>query len=142
VCASFTSRPQAGPVGKLEALGPSRGIRQGEGLSWYWRRNKCECQWNEHISACVCLLASTELDQPVSGRLVEQVRRLRTWAGVLDGQRVCVSTWESTGVHSCEPIKCGVLAFTSDLLSLPAEEETGTWWAVQVFYANPECWCC
>ena len=85
----------------------------------------------------MCLLVSTKLDQPVSGRLVEQVRRLRTWAGVLDGQRVCASIWESTDVCPCEPSECRVHAFTSDLLYLPAEEKEGTWLSVLVLYVSP-----
>lgn len=78
----------------------------------------------------------------MSGTLVEQVRRLRTWAGVLDGHRVCASTWESTDVRPCKPSECRVRAFTSDLLVLPAKEEESIWLSGLVFYVTPVCRCC
>ena len=67
------------------------------------------------------------------------------WAGVLGGQRGCAGTQgihECACVCACEPEECYVCACTSDLLSLPAQEEKETWLSVLVFYVSPVRRCC
>ena len=39
-------------------------------------------------------------------------------------------------------LESGLCATTSDLLSLPAEEEEGTWPSVFMLYVSPVCRCC
>lgn len=102
--------------------------------------HKCEWLWNEHICVSACLLVSTKLDYSMNGRFVGQPRRLRTWAGVLDGQSICTTALESTDEWCCAHRECQVCAFTSDLLSLPVKKEGALGWLclyfMQVLYVS------
>lgn len=89
--------------------------------------------WGESVSACICLLVSPRLDQPVSRVPMGRVRGPGNWPGVWDRQRGHPSI---RGIHwsvcSCESREYWVCAVNSELQSLPAKEEEGTWLSVLV----------
>lgn len=67
------------------------------------------------VRACMCLLAHIKLDQLVSRRPVEQVRRLGIWAGVVDREAMLLLLKGYANVHVNRVV--GGCAFTSELQS-------------------------
>ena len=90
-----------------------------------------ECLWDE----CYVFAASTKLDQPASRQPLRQVRGLGSRRGYwADRGRECA--------RACASLESRVCACTSDLLSLPAQEEEGTWLPVLVLNVGPVCRYC
>lgn len=85
------------------------------------------------MSVCVCrVVRSSKLDWVVSRRPVEQFIGPRTWAGVLDRQGGCASTWGSANASAPVTQKC--------LKQLKSRK--GTRLSLLMFYVSPVHRCC
>lgn len=87
------------------------------------------------------LLLRTKLDQPASRMSVKRVRGPGQQYQMDRGAMLALRG--SANVHVLVNRENGVVcACTSELQSLPAEEEEGSWLSILGFYASPICRCC
>lgn len=107
------------------------------------RDSLCACRGDECVSSrsagCVCIRSKPQ----AAGNQGTCRVGMRIQAEVSEGQRSCV---DARGIckRTCESrVSCAcICAFTSDLQSLPDEEEEGTWLSVLVFCVSSVCSCC
>ena len=78
------------------------------------------------MSACLCLLVRTVLDSPANRRAIKHIKEPGMQAGTPADRGATLTHEGSPNVHLLVNLESGdMYAFTSELESLPAEEEEG-----------------